>query len=180
MLSEKKGSSVPPMMSVLAGRPRCRSQGRDLGRVAQCRGAKRRSPARWRLSAASCRRTPSFWSRKVKLDRRQPDVRSTTPLVQHYEPFLGSYFLLSKRSQTKGRRYGNFRAGASPRKRRTKLYASAPTTIVMAEPTGVVSIDPQTVSSYQPRCRGRRPLPSTGSPAAIHAFLPSPYSQTFV
>ena len=48
-----------------------------------------------------------------------------------------------------------------------------------AAPSGVVSIDPQTVSSYQPRCRGRWLLPSTGSPAAIHAFLPSPYSHTF-
>ena len=47
-----------------------------------------------------------------------------------------------------------------------------------AEPSGVVGIDP-TVFPYQPRCRCRRLLPSTGSPAAIHAFLPSPYSRTF-
>ena len=49
---------------------------------------------------------------------------------------------------------------------------------VQAEPSGVVGIDP-TVFPYQPRCRGPRLLPSTGSPAAIHAFLPSPYSRTF-
>jgi hypothetical protein len=45
-------------------------------------------------------------------------------------------------------------------------------------PSGVVSIDAQTVS-YQRRCLGPRLLPSTGSPAAIHAFLPSPYSHKF-
>src|SRR5215217_5665177 len=48
-----------------------------------------------------------------------------------------------------------------------------------AELSGVVSIDPA-VCSYQPRCGCRRRLPSTGSPAAIHAFLPSSYSRTFV
>jgi trehalose synthase len=48
-----------------------------------------------------------------------------------------------------------------------------------ARPGGVGNIDPQTVTSYQPRCRDRQLLPSTGSPAAIHAFLPSPYSHTF-
>jgi hypothetical protein len=47
-----------------------------------------------------------------------------------------------------------------------------------AEPSGVASIDPA-VSFYQPRCRDCRLLPSTGSPAAIHAFFPSPYSRTF-
>src|SRR5215208_6496255 len=38
---------------------------------------------------------------------------------------------------------------------------------------------PHLQGSYQPRCRGRRLLPSTGTPAAIHAFLPSLYSHTF-
>jgi trehalose synthase len=48
-----------------------------------------------------------------------------------------------------------------------------------ARPGGVGNIDPQTVTSYQPHCRDRQLLPSTGSPAAIHAFLPPPYSHTF-
>jgi hypothetical protein len=39
-------------------------------------------------------------------------------------------------------------------------------------PGGVGNIDPQTVTSYQPHCRDRQLLPSTGSPAAIHVFLP--------
>ncbi len=48
-----------------------------------------------------------------------------------------------------------------------------------AELSGVESND-HAVRSHQPRCRGRRLLPSTGSPDAIHAFLPSPYSRMFV
>jgi hypothetical protein len=48
-----------------------------------------------------------------------------------------------------------------------------------AELSGVESND-HTVRSHQPRCRGRRLLPSTGSPDAIHALLPSLYSRTFL
>ena len=102
-----------------AGCHRRRSRASRPGRNARCRPAEPRSPALRQPSAASFGVPRSTCLGEALRELGNRGVRSATPAVQeHYEAFLGCFFLLSRRSQTNGRRYSIVKAGASPRKRR--------------------------------------------------------------